>query len=150
MKPVTEVRGHGYHRKGTGEPEISRVPPDQPVGMAVKGHHARCARLAGTTWMMELAPLAQTRLQPRQFGGQIALDLSDINAHDLVAPRLQPSLPRGAFGGDGFGLARIDQLDRDPVHEGDKIRDVAADGGLPLELAGKAAGGGQGLPQGAP
>ena len=49
--------------------------------------------------------------------------------------------------GDDLGFVRVDQLNRDPVHEGDKIRNVAADRGLPLELSGEAAIGSQAFPQ---
>jgi hypothetical protein len=85
--------------------------------------------------------------KPVKLGGQIALDSRDGHGDDAIAAGFQPVLPRGAVMGDHFGLVRVEQLDCEPVHKRDKIRNVAADRGLPLELAGEAAIGSQGLPQ---
>ena len=46
--------------------------------------------------------------QPLQFFRQIALDVSDSHADDLVIARLQPALPPGTVGGgDSLGFAGV-------------------------------------------
>src|SRR6266849_2087997 len=83
------------------------------------------------------AALAECGFKPIKFFGQIALDVTDTHVDHPVAARLEPRLPRGAVFCDCLGLIAIDQLDRYPVHEGDKIRNVAADRRLPFELSGE-------------
>src|SRR5207302_5281056 len=75
-------------------------------------------------------------LKPIELPGQIALDVGDMHGDDPVATLLQPRLPRGAVVRDDIGLVGVDQLDRDSVHEGDKIRNVPADRGLAFEFSG--------------
>ena len=83
-------------------------------------------------------PLEQTCFQPRQFGGELPLDIGNPHLDHPVVAGLQPGLPGGAIGDNRLRLGRVDQLDRDPVHEGDEVGDVAADRGLPLKLPGEA------------
>src|SRR5258708_39346926 len=94
-----------------------------------------------------LAAFLETGFKPIEFFRQIVLYITDAHSNDPVAARLQPRLPRGAVFRDCLGLVGIDQLNRDSVHEGDKIRNVPADRRLPLELPGEAAIRGQRLPQ---
>src|SRR6476661_6865692 len=89
--------------------------------------HATSARLAA---------LEKTGSKPSELVGQIALHVSDKHGDDPVIARLQPGLSRGAVLCDHVGLFRIDQLDRDPLHKRDKIRNVPADRRLPFELPG--------------
>src|ERR1700681_4852566 len=89
-----------------------------------------------------LAALVEDGFEPIEFFGQIALDGSDAHVDDPVAARLQPRPPRRAVFCDCVGLVGIDEFDRNPLHKGDKIRNVPADWRLPLELPGEAAIGG--------
>jgi hypothetical protein len=78
----------------------------------------------------------QHDIQPHQLRLQVAFDIRDPHVHDLVVAGFQPGLSGGAVGDDRLGLAGVLQFDRQSVHEGDEIRDVAADRGLALEPAG--------------
>ena len=84
--------------------------------------------------------------KPVEFSRHIALDGGDMHGDDTVATRLQPCLPKATVFFDGFGFIGIDQFDRYPVHERNKIRNVPADRGLAFELPGKTPIGSQAFP----
>src|ERR1044072_2665728 len=96
--------------------------------------------------LVALALAAQAFLQPVKLSAEVALDVGGRDADHAVAPALQPGFSRRAIGDDGVGLVRIDQLEGEAMHEGDEIGNLAADGSLPLELAGEAAVASQRLP----
>src|ERR1700747_2247191 len=91
--------------------------------------------------------LCDSALQSRKLTLQLALDIADLHLDHAIVAAFEPRPPRGAVLRDRLRLALVDQLDREPVHEGDEVGDVPADRRLALEVAGKAAVSGQGLPE---
>src|SRR6516164_2691506 len=86
-------------------------------------------------------------LKPRKLVVETSFDIGDVHVDHPVTPLFQPGASYRTFARDGLSLVRVDQLDRDPVHEGDEIRNMPADWRLALEPAGEAAVAGQGLPK---
>src|SRR5262245_35266990 len=89
--------------------------------------------------LQPLAVAGQVLLQPVKLGAEVALHIRGPHADNTVAALLQPGLSSSAVGDNSLRLVRIDQFDGKAVHEGDEIWNLAANGSLPLELAGKAA-----------
>src|SRR5215831_11770317 len=104
-------------------------------------HGAACAETP------RLVRLTNHRLKPLQLCREIALHVRRAYLNHPIIPRLEPGPARRPVGNNGLALARVDEFDRDPVHEGDEIRNVPADRGLALELAGEAAVAGERLPE---
>ena len=78
-------------------------------------------------------------MKPIEFDRQIAFDVSDRDMEHPIATGLEPGPPVGAILHDRLGLGRIGQFNRNPVHEGDEIRNMTSDWRLPLEQPGEAA-----------
>src|SRR6201991_2041220 len=105
------------------------------------------AAMAAAGYVQLLRVSGEAFLQPVKLRAEVALDIRRPDEDPLIVPLLKPSLPRRAVGNNHLRLIRVDQLDRKTVHKGNEVRDLAADGGLALELAGETTVLGQCLPQ---
>src|SRR4029079_12361526 len=103
------------------EPSVGLISPGR--GAEIRGPNCRKRNGFGGV----LAAFEQARFKPIQLGREIGLDIADPHLDHAVVARLQPRFPAGAVSDDGVRLVGVDQLDRQPVHKGDEIGDMAAD-----------------------